>query len=168
MENSKKDQVKNWVIFILLFILSMSLVISILVISQAMTPIKDIEKQAEELAISSNSISTVTNSYIYNGNKPYVTVFGVDEDGNEKAVFVPISLEENSIQEVDMLDGITREQALSVIDHEQDVKKILHTKLGYEEAGVVWEITYTNNADKLNYVYILFEDGQWWKRILNL
>ncbi|WP_449441706.1 hypothetical protein [Ureibacillus acetophenoni] len=36
----------------------------------------------------------------------------------------------------------------------------MHTKLGYEEAGVVWEITYTNEAEKLNYVYILFENGQ--------
>ena len=34
--------------------------------------------------------------------------------------------------------------------------------------GAVWEIIYLNDADKLNYVYILFEDGQWWKRILNL
>lgn len=41
-------------------------------------------------------------------------------------------------------------------------------KLGYEEVGPVWEITYTNSDDKLNYVYIIFEDGQWWKRILNL
>ncbi|WP_235801782.1 cell wall elongation regulator TseB-like domain-containing protein [Ureibacillus manganicus] len=168
MEKNKKDQIKNWVIFIVLFILSMSLVISILVISQAISPIKNIEQKAEELAISTNSLAVVTNSYIYNGNKPYVTVFGEDEDGNEKAVFVPISLEENSIQEVYLQDGITREQALSVIDNEKDIKKILHTKLGYEEAGVVWEISYTNKADKLNYVYILFEDGQWWKRILNL
>ncbi|HWL24900.1 MAG TPA: DUF5590 domain-containing protein [Ureibacillus sp.] len=159
---------KNWVVFIVLFILSMSLVISILVLSKAMTPINTIEQQAEELAVKTNSLASVKDSYIYNGNKPYVTVFGVDEDGKEKAVFVPISLEENSIQEVYLQDGITREQALSVIDKEKDVKKILHTKLGYEEAGVVWEITYTNNANKLNYVYILFEDGQWWKRILNL
>ncbi|SOC37636.1 cell wall elongation regulator TseB-like domain-containing protein [Ureibacillus acetophenoni] len=168
MEKRKKDQIKNWVIFIVLFILSMSLVISILVISQAMAPIKDIEQSAEDLAISSKSLAVVTDSYIYNGNKPYVTVFGEDEDGKEKAVFVPISLEENSIQEIYLQDGISREQALSVIDNEVDIKKILHTKLGYEEAGVVWEITYTNNANKLNYVYILFEDGQWWKRILNL
>ncbi len=168
MEKNKKDQIKNWVIFIVLFILSMSLVISILVLSQAMKPIKDIEIQAEELAVSSNSLSVITDSYIYNGNKPYITVFGEDEDGNEKAIFVPISLEENSIQEVYLQDGISREEALSFIENEREVKKILHTKLGYEDAGVVWEITYTNNADKLNYVYIMFEDGQWWKRILNL
>ena len=51
---------------------------------------------------------------------------------------------------------------------EQNVKQVLHTKLGYEEPGAVWEIAYINKSDKLNYVYILFEDGQWWKRILNL
>ncbi|CAM5181668.1 putative protein YpmB OS=Ureibacillus acetophenoni OX=614649 GN=SAMN05877842_103299 PE=4 SV=1 [Ureibacillus acetophenoni] len=168
MDKRKKDQIKNWVVFIILFILSVSLVISILVLSNAMAPIKDIEQKAEELAISSNSLSIVTDSYIYNGNKPYVTVFGEDEEGNEKAVFVPISLEEKSIQEVYLQDGISKEEALSVINQEEDVKKILHTKLGYEEAGVVWEITYTNEAEKLNYVYILFENGQWWKRILNL
>ncbi|WP_449441709.1 cell wall elongation regulator TseB-like domain-containing protein [Ureibacillus acetophenoni] len=50
----------------------------------------------------------VTDSYIYNGNKPYVTVFGEDEEGNEKAVFVPISLEEKSIQEVYLQDGISK------------------------------------------------------------
>lgn len=72
------------------------------------------------------------------------------------------------IQEVYLQDGITEEQALSVLNNKEEVKEILHTKLGYEEVGAVWEITYTNESDELNYVYILFEDGQWWKRILNL
>ncbi|CAM5182082.1 putative protein YpmB OS=Ureibacillus acetophenoni OX=614649 GN=SAMN05877842_103299 PE=4 SV=1 [Ureibacillus acetophenoni] len=53
MDKRKKDQIKNWVVFIILFILSVSLVISILVLSNAMAPIKDIEQKAEELAISS-------------------------------------------------------------------------------------------------------------------
>nr|WP_232337148.1 DUF5590 domain-containing protein [Lysinibacillus timonensis] len=168
MDKNRNGQIKNWVIFIALFILSMSLVISFLIISQAMAPIKDIEKKAEDLALSTNSIAVITESYIYNGNKPYVTIFGEDEEGNGKAVFVPISLEENSIQEVYLQNGITRQQALSIIDNEKDVKEVLHAKLGFEEAGVVWEIAYTNNSEKLNYVYILFNDGQWWKRILNL
>jgi uncharacterized protein YpmB len=45
---------------------------------------------------------------------------------------------------------------------------VLHTKLGLEDSKVVWEITFFNENDKLNYVYILFENGKWWKRILNL
>lgn len=159
---------KNWVIFITVFFLSLSLVISCLVLWKANAPFNEIEKQAEELAISSKSLAVVSESYVYNGNKPYVTVFGVDEYGKEKAIFVPISLEENSIQEVFLQDGISEKQALTVLKNKEEVKEILHTKLGYEDAGAVWEITYKSKSDKLNYVYILFEDGQWWKRILNL
>lgn len=159
---------KNWIIFISVFILSLSLVISILVIWKADAPFNKIEKQAEELALSTSSLAEVSESYVYNGNKPYVTVFGEDEHGKEKAIFVPINLEEKAIQEVFLQDGITKEQALSVLNNEEEVKEVLHTKLGFEEVGPVWEITYKNGSEKLNYVYILFEDGQWWKRILNL
>ena len=159
---------KNWLIFVVIFIASLALVITSLVLWKADAPFNDMEQQAEELAISSKALAVVSDSYIYNGNKPYITVFGVDEYGKKKAIFVPISLEEDLIQEVFLQEGITEEQALSVISNETNVKEILHTKLGYEEAGAVWEISYINEADKLNYVYILFEDGQWWKRILNL
>ena len=159
---------KIWLIFGVIFIASLALVITSLVLWKADAPFNDLEQQAEDLAISSKSLVVVSNSYIYNGNKPYITVFGEDEYGKEKAIFVPISLEEDLIQEVFLQDGITEQQALSVINNETNVKEILHTKLGYEEAGAVWEICYINESDKLNYVYILFEDGQWWKRILNL
>ena len=159
---------KNWLIFGIVFIASLALAITSLVLWKAADPFNDLEQQAEELAISSEKLVVVSDSYVYNGNKPYITVFGVDENSNEKAIFVPISLEEGKILEVFLQDGITEEQALTAISNEKNVKEILHTKLGYEEAGAVWEITYTNEADKLNYVYILFEDGQWWKRILNL
>lgn len=159
---------KNWIIFIVVFILSLTLAISIIVLWKANAPIGKIEKQASELALTSKSLAIVSDSYVYNGNKPYVTVFGVDEYGKEKAIFVPITLEEKAIQEVFLEDGITNEQALSVLSEQKDIKEILHTKLGYEEVGPVWEITYTNDSEKLNYVYILFENGQWWKRILNL
>ena len=159
---------KNWLIFGAVFILSLSLVISILVLWKADAPFNEMEQQAEQLALDTKALAVVSDSYVYNGNKPYITVFGVDEYGKEKAIFVPISLEENSMQEVFLQNGITEEQALAVLSKETPVKEILHTKLGFEDAGAVWEITYINDADKLSYVYILFEDGQWWKRILNL
>lgn len=165
--DEKGVQMKNWIIFISVFIVSLAIGISVLVLWKANAPFVKIEKQAVEVAIASETITSSTEAYVYNGNKPYVTVFGTDENGEEKAVFVPITLDEKSIQEVSLKDGITEEQALSVLDG-HGVKEILHTKLGYEEPGAVWEITYINDSDKLNYVYILFEDGQWWKRILNL
>lgn len=159
---------KNWLIFGVVFLLSLSLVISVLVLWKANGPFQDIEQKAEELALDTKSLAIVSESYVYNGNKPYVTVFGTDEYGKEKAIFVPISLEKNAIQEVFLQEGISEQQALKLFQKETSVKKVLHTKLGYEEPGAVWEITYKSESGSLNYVYLLFEDGQWWKRILNL
>ncbi|MGE7091763.1 DUF5590 domain-containing protein [Lysinibacillus sp. NPDC048646] len=159
---------KNWLIFISVFMVSLSLVISILVFWKAEAPFRSIEEQAEQLALDAKALAVVSESYTYNGKNSYVTVFGVDEYGEKKAIFVPTNLEEDSIQEVFLKDGITEKQALSVFKDEGNVQKVLHMKLGYEEPGVVWEITYLNNHDKLNYVYILFEDGDWVKHIKNL
>lgn len=159
---------KNWIIFSVVFILSLSLVITVLVFWNANAPFSDIEQKAEAFALDTKALAVVEDSYVYNGNKPYVTVFGVDEYGKEKAIFVPMSLDENSMQEVFLAQGITKEDALERFRNETAVKEILHTKLGYEQAGAVWEITYISTSGSLNYVYLLHEDGQWWKRILNL
>ena len=159
---------KNWIIFSVVFILSLSLVITVLVFWNANAPFSDIEQEAEAFALDTKALAVVEDSYVYNGNKPYVTVFGVDEYGKEKAIFVPMSLDENSMQEVFLAEGITKEDALERFRNETAVKEILHTKLGFEQAGAVWEITYISTSGSLNYVYLMHEDGQWWKRILNL
>lgn len=159
---------KKRLIYSVVLLLVASLAISIFVLWKAGKPSNDIRKDAEELVLDTKHLAVVKDSYTYNGSKPYITVIGLDEYGDEKAVFVPITLDAELIQEVFLGKGISKQQALSVLSSEVNVKEILHTKLGFEEAGAVWEITYLNQSDKLNYVYILFEDGKWWKRILNL
>ena len=161
---------KKRLLYSVLFIFIACLAISFFVLWKASKPEYDIRKDAEAFALETKALAIVNDSYAYNGNNPYVTVLGLDEYGEEKAVFVPITLKKDAMQEVFLADGITKEQAIAVLTNEVrvNVKEILHTKLGYEEAGAVWEITYKSKQDKLNYVYILFEDGQWWKRILNL
>lgn len=159
---------KNWILFGAMFVASIAMLMTVLVLWKAGAPFTKIEKQAEELALSTGKLMHVKESYTYNGNNPYVTVIGTDEAGKEKALFVPVNLDEDFIQQTLLEDGITEQEALSVLASETKVSEILHTKLGFEEAGVVWEISYINDKDDLNYVYILFEDGQWWKRILNL
>lgn len=75
---------KNWLIFITVFLLSLTLVISILVIWKADEPFDEIEKQASDLAISSDHLKFVSDGYVYNGNEPYITLFGEDEQGKKK------------------------------------------------------------------------------------
>ena len=62
----------------------------------------------------------------------------------------------------------TADEAVQTVEEELDVNKVLHVSLGMEEVGPVWEVAFKSENGKLNYVYVLFENGHWWKRILNL
>jgi len=160
---------KKWVIFISVFVISLSLVISLFVIWTAGQPFRDVKEKAEQVAISEKKLEQVTNSEVFNSNYTYTTVRGTDENGTKKAVFIPTSKnKEMSIEEVQMKDGISKNQAIKIVQEEFKVKEVLHTKLGWEQDNAIWEITFLNENDKLNYVYLLFENGKWWKRILNL
>lgn len=65
-------------------------------------------------------------------------------------------------------EGISEQRAVDLVMKDVKDGKLLHAKLGVEEIGPVWEITYVNAEDNLNYVYLLFDNGEWWKRISNL
>jgi len=138
------------------------------VLWQANKPFSNEKELAKEIALNENKLAQVSSAEVYSGSQSFVTVIGIDENGDDKAIFIPNGDQEIPIEEVFLKDGITEEQALQVVQDEFQIKQILHTKLGWEDTNAVWEITFLNENDKLNYVYVMFENGKWWKRILNL
>ena len=59
---------KNWIIFSIVFILSLSLVISVLVFWKADAPYSDMEQKAESFVLDTKALAVVKDSYVYNGN----------------------------------------------------------------------------------------------------
>ncbi len=157
----------NWIKFIVIFILALTSVITVTVLFSADKPLSSAKKTAIEAVLKSGQLVSTSSAELYNGTVSVVTVYGVDEDGVEKAVFVD-GKAEDGFEEVTLADGISAEKAVANVKEELDVKKILHAKLGVEEEGPVWEVAFTSDNGKLNYVYVFFDNGQWWKRILNL
>lgn len=157
----------NWVKFIVVFLLALTTVITITVLYNAGKPFSVATKAAIDSALSSGQIVSTSSAEPFNGTVPMVTVFGVDADGEETAVFVNPQWEDG-FEEVKLADGISAERAIANVKQELNVKKILHVTLGLEAEGPVWEVAFTSDNDKLNYVYVFFDTGQWWKRILNL
>ncbi|WP_102692485.1 cell wall elongation regulator TseB-like domain-containing protein [Rummeliibacillus pycnus] len=159
---------KNWIKFLTIFLLILSLSLIVIIGWKSYSPFYSTEKTAKAAVLQTQQLKTVTDTYVYHGKDDYVTVIGTDSNGKKKAVFVPQGNTKEKPTAVLMKDGISKKDVLSEATKNGDVKKILHTKLGLEKPGVVWEITYLNKQDKLNYVYIMFDNGRWWKRILNL
>ncbi len=157
---------RQWITFILGFLSFLAVAIIILVLFLGNKPYSETEGQAIDRAKSEQLIEEVERAYVYTNTSASVTVLGTNNKGELTAVFVPAG--EGKIQTTLLDDKITAQQAREIALEEMDVKKILHTKLGMESEGPVWEIAFLNEEDSLNYVYLTADDGTWWKRILNL
>ncbi|TWT01036.1 hypothetical protein FQV28_16755 [Planomicrobium sp. CPCC 101079] len=157
---------KQWVIFISGFLSFLAVVLMLVIIFTGNKPFSAAEKQAMERVESENLLADIDRTYVYSNKQLSVTVIGTDAEGKAKAAFVPTG--EGKIESVSLEDKVTAQEAREIALKEMNVKDILHTKLGMESEGPVWEIAFINKEDQLNYVYILAKDGTWWKRILNL
>lgn len=112
-------------------------------------------------------IEEVETVYSYNSVKSYIAVIGTTTEQEPVAYLVD---KENyqSAFEVQFSTGVTQQFAEDLVKENQAVKEILYTKLGYEEVGPVWEVTFVNEDNALSYTYVNFITGDWWKRISNL
>lgn len=157
----------NWIKFIAAFLLALSLIITVIVFYNANEPFSAAHQKAEADALKSGKLKSVERTEIYNGTLSMVTVFGKDDEGNEKAIFIE-GKSGDILDEVAMVDGIDSQAAIETVKAELSVEKILHVALGLEDGHPVWEVAFKGENGKLNYVYVFFENGEWWKRILNL
>lgn len=157
----------NWIKFFSAFLLALAIVLVTIIFTNAQKPFSAALQNAEKSVQQSGELLSIEHAEIYNGTISMVTVFGKDEKGIEKAVFV----DEKSGKILDLVkleDGIDSKQAIQTVKSELKVDKILHVTLGVEGEYPVWEVAFKSENGKLNYVYVFFENGEWWKRILNL
>lgn len=159
---------KNWIKFFSIFLVLLAVVLTGAITIQAYMPFHKATEKAEKIVADEELLTKITSSYVYSSKQSYVTVFGENDRQQETAVFVNQDDLTAKKEQVVLATGISKEKAIKVATQNQKVKKILHAKLGLETPGAVWEISYRNDKDQLNYVYVLFENGQWWKKITNL
>ncbi|WP_432355149.1 DUF5590 domain-containing protein [Sporosarcina sp. A2] len=159
----------NWIKFFIIFLFSLALTLTIFVFYKAYQPASELKANATKQVTDAGLLKEVDRAEVYNGTTSLTVVFGKDTEGVAKAVFVKENVETEKDLEVIVLDkGITSKQAVTSVKQEMNVNKLIHVKLGMEDDTAVWEVAFKNEANRLNYVYVSFSNGQWKKRILNL
>lgn len=159
---------KNWIKFFSIFFVILAVVLTAIITIMAYYPFNKATKEAEKVVRSEQLLSNITSSYVYSSKVSYVTVFGENDDKQQAAVFVNQGDLKAEKEQIILADGITEAEAIKAATKGLKVKTILHAKLGIEKPGVVWEVSFKDDKDQLNYVYVLFETGQWWKKVTNL
>lgn len=159
---------KNWIKFFSIFFVILAVVLTAIITIMAYYPFNKATKEAEKVVQSEQLLSNITSSYVYSSKVSYVTVFGENDKEQQAAVFVNQGDPKAEKQQIVLADGITEAEAIKTATEGLKVKTVLHAKLGIEKPGVVWEVSFKDDKDQLNYVYVLFETGQWWKKVTNL
>ncbi|REB09920.1 hypothetical protein DVB69_03690 [Sporosarcina sp. BI001-red] len=159
----------NWIKFFIIFLFTLALVMTAFVFYKAYEPASILKENATNQVLDVGLLAEVDRAEVYNGTTSLTVVYGKDDKGVAKAVFVNEKAKSDEDSKVVVLaKGTSAKQAVSAVKREMDVNKLIHVKLGVEDDDAVWEVAFKNEANKLNYVYISFSDGVWQKRILNL
>ncbi|TMU86787.1 peptidase [Bacillus sp. BHET2] len=157
---------KKWLLIIALGFLVIGTGVSILLYQVSRNPLDRQAEKALSRVENETTIVEVQNTSFYNGSKSYVVVTGKNEQNEKMVAWVPNK--NGKIIEKKWADGLSKDQALNKLRDEKQPKEVLSLRLGYESVGPVWEITYLDNQDNLNYFYLLFSTGEWWRKIENL
>lgn len=157
---------KKWITIILVAAVIVMGTASVLLYQTARGPVEEEFDQAAKRVLDETSMKEIEKTTMYHGAEAYTVITGTD-DNNEKVVaFVPEKKEEIIVKK--WADGISKDQAINKLKDEKQPDEILSVRLGHESVGPVWEITYLDKQRNLNYFYLLFSNGEWWKKIENL
>ncbi|HZG72100.1 MAG TPA: DUF5590 domain-containing protein [Chondromyces sp.] len=132
--------------------------------AQAQEPYEQAEEKAIAIAKEKAAITSVSDFYIYNSRSTYYTILGENKKKQQVVVWIPKG-KEKKITIKKASDGITEKQAIQKLEAEKNPEEILSVRLGMEKIGPVWELIYLDQNNQLNYYYVLFENGEWWKKI---
>jgi len=157
---------KKWLLIIGIPVLLIAIIVAILY-NNAQKPYKKAKEIALEQIEQKTSLSQIDDVYVYNSTKAYYTATGKDENGEDAAVWLAQDGKSDPI--VRPLKGsVTEEKARALFKEEAGNAAILSLTLGLEGKTPVWLFTFENKNGRLNYYYLSFSNGTWWKKVENI
>ncbi|MBO0994782.1 cell wall elongation regulator TseB-like domain-containing protein [Bacillus sp. SD088] len=158
---------KKWILIVIASIILLGTALFFYIYESSRAPLKEMKAYAEERATTEAELTKIDEFYLYNGTETHYVIVGENKSGEKLAVWVP-EKKDKEIVEKKMADGISMQDAIAKLNQEENPKKIMGVKLGMEKDLPLWEISYLDKQSKLNYYYIHFDTGKWWRKIENL
>ncbi|MGY3715016.1 cell wall elongation regulator TseB-like domain-containing protein [Sutcliffiella cohnii] len=154
---------KKWIISILVIGIGIVLWQSISTYQSATSSLKQDERRATQLAYELSDITKVEQIDIYRGTTFYMIVQGLT--ASDEKIVIWIDEEEKIVETKNSSDGIPREEVLNYLQTDRNPQKIHSISLAMENNLPLWEIKFTDAANRYNLYYITFEKGEFFQRI---
>lgn len=155
---------KKWLVILSLLIVAVITTAAVIYLN-AVEPVKQAEEIAVHKAIEETDITEVTEFSLYHGEETFYIVQGENDKGTKLIAWIPEK--EGKVLVKKSSDGLTRDQAIKKVLAEMNSAEIISVRLGMENGIPLWEIHSRTKENLLNYHSIVFETGEWLKKIEN-
>ncbi|WP_010284128.1 cell wall elongation regulator TseB-like domain-containing protein [Bacillus timonensis] len=151
---------KKWIIGILVLFLVFVIWRGISIYHSALEPLNTAEAKGNEIALEKTPIVTIDESYTYFGTKTYQVVIGKNDEDDKMIAWIPEKKGGKIITRFER-DGITKNEAITILKSERNPQEIRSVKLGIEDNIPIWEIIYIGSDNRLTYHKMYFETGKY-------
>lgn len=162
----KRTNFKKWVLIIGFIMLAIALTIAIMY-NNAQKPYEQEKETAVQAIKEKAALTEVEKVYLYNSKNVFYTATGKDENGKKVAVWLARDSKSEPVIK-SLATGVTEKEARALFKKEAGNVKILSLTLGMEKETPVWLFTFENEKGNLNYYYLSFMNGKWWRKIENI
>ncbi len=152
---------KKWLLLLFVFIL-ITVFVAINTYQNAFDYQREQSNKATLVALKEEPNLEISDVTFYNGNSSYTIIYG-KINNKEQIVCVPTNDKEQVIV-VNPEKGITADEAINLLQKEQNPLEIKSVNLGIEQNIPIWEIVYLNQKNRYSYYYVTFKDGEFIKR----
>lgn len=157
---------KKWALIIGIPVLIIAIAVIILY-NNAQKPYEEAKEKAARQLEEKASLSQTDDVYVYHSTETVYAATGQDQNGQNVAVW--LSEKEGSEPVVRPLEeGVTEKEARALFREEAGDAALLSVTLGMEQKTPVWLFLFENENGRLNYYYLSFTDGTWWKKVENI
>jgi uncharacterized protein YpmB len=159
------NAMKKWLLLLGIFILIV-VISAIITYIKAEEPVRKAEQQAISIAKEEAGLISVDEFHLYNGEKTFYILQGENQKGIKLIVWIPEKKGKIIVKKAS--EGISKEQAIKKVMDEIGSNEIISVQLGMEKGIPIWEIHSRTKGNLLNYHTVVFETGEWLKKIENL
>jgi uncharacterized protein YpmB len=156
---------KKWLMIISVLII-LAVVATFVVYFKAVEPVKAAEEKAVLIAKEEVGLNSVNEFNIYNAEDTYYVLQGENKKGTKLVIWIPEKKGKVIVKKAS--EGISKQQATKKVLEEIGSDEIISVKLGIESGVPIWEIHSRTKGNLLNYHSVVFETGEWVKKIENL
>jgi len=120
----------------------------------------------KEHIINQTSIVEIFDVELFHGAEAYHVVYGINDQDEEKIIFLPLEGKERSITTVDVSSILSKEQVVDVWQSECNTCTFIDVAPALIDEKALWEIAYRNEQNSYALAYYAMDDAAKYEQLL--